>query len=262
MLPRNSIATRTFKLLFVIVGLFSITVSMVNAQVSTSGLAIAVPVDQEISDGDILCKKDDKFRLCSLEYDPEIFGVVTEHPSVALEVDGDDVALVVSDGVALVKVTTETGPISEGSFITSSSTNPGVGKIADRSGYILGSSLTSFDSSNPEEVGTVLVAVNIHPAAGLSSARTNLIQVLRQGLAIPLFEPLAAFRYLLAALIILVAFALGFIYFGRVAKSGVEAMGRNPLAAKLIQMSVLLHIVITVVIVLSGLFLAYLILIL
>ncbi|QQS39314.1 hypothetical protein IPM62_01745 [Candidatus Woesebacteria bacterium] len=236
-------------------------VSSTSAQVTTSGVAITVPVNDEIPDGSLICKDGENYGLCETEYEPEIYGVATNNPSAAFETTEAETVLVVSSGIATVRVSTENGSVVEGSFITSS-TKPGVGKVADRSGYVLGSSLGSFDSDNPDEIGNVLVAVNIHPAAGLSSARTNLIQVIRQGLAIPLFEPFAAFRYLLAALIILVAFVLGFVYFGRVAKSGVEAMGRNPLAAKMIQFSVILHITITIVIVLSGLILAYLILIL
>ena len=61
---------------------------------------------------------------------------------------------------------------------------------------------------------------------------------------------------------ILISFSLGFIYFGRVAKTGIEAMGRNPMAGKMIQLSVLFNIIVTVIIVLIGLAIAYLILIL
>jgi F0F1-type ATP synthase membrane subunit c/vacuolar-type H+-ATPase subunit K len=59
-----------------------------------------------------------------------------------------------------------------------------------------------------------------------------------------------------------VAFTLGLVYFGRIARAGVEAMGRNPMAKRMIQLSVLLHVVLTIIIVLTGLGIAYLILIL
>ena len=54
----------------------------------------------------------------------------------------------------------------------------------------------------------------------------------------------------------------GFIYFGKMSKTGVEAIGRNPLAGKQIQFNVILHLAVTVAIVLAGLAMAYFILIL
>jgi F0F1-type ATP synthase membrane subunit c/vacuolar-type H+-ATPase subunit K len=73
---------------------------------------------------------------------------------------------------------------------------------------------------------------------------------------------LASLRYLLAFLIAIIAFVLGFIYFGRVVRVGIEAIGRNPLARRMIQITMLFNILITIVIVLAGLLIAYLILVL
>ena len=109
---------------------------------------------------------------------------------------------------------------------------------------------------------SVQIGAALHPAAGLSGPRGNLLQFLREGLAVPLLEPLDSLRYLLAILIIIIAFTLGLVYFGRVSRAGVEAVGRNPLASRVIQMNVLMNILLTIVIVLVGLGIAYLILIL
>lgn len=255
--------TKKFIILFIasFAFIFLTTFQNVYGQVSSSGVAISISFEGDASEGDIICRGQDGFKLCDAEYDTEIFGVVTQSPSSAFEVEEDGVVLVVSSGVSIVNVSAVNGEITEGDLVTTSDI-PGVGMLADRNGYVLGSALGSYSSDDPDQTGNVLVAINIHPAAGLASARTDLIQVLRSGLALPLFEPLSAFRYILAALIILFAFVLGFVYFGRVARSGVEAMGRNPLAARLIQVSVIVNVVITVVIVLAGLLLAYLILIL
>lgn len=241
--------------------IFTDTVSEVLAQVDSSGVAHSVSLENEPENGSIICRIETGFGLCEGEYNSEIYGVVTSNPASAFEVNEDGISLVLPVGTASVRVTTENGNISEGDLITSSDL-AGVGKRATRNGYVVGTALSSYASDDTEAVSEILVAINIHPAAGLASSRSNLIQVLREGLSAPLFEPLAALRYILAALIILAAFVLGFIYFGRVAKTGIEAMGRNPLAARMIQASVILHILITIVIVVSGLILAYLILIL
>jgi len=233
------------------------------AQVISPGMAVSIDVGElEVQNGDIVCSDGEGFTLCGQAYSTGIYGVVTENPATAIQIENQsNSALIVSNGVAEVRVSAVNGNISAGDLITTSE-NPGVGQLANRSGYVLGTSIDAFEPQDPAEVGTVLVAIQIHPAAGLSGARTNLVQVLRQGLQAPLFDPLDSLRYVLAALIVLTSFILGFVYFGRAASSGIEAIGRNPLASRKIQLAVLLHVLITIVIVLSGLFLAYLVLLL
>jgi len=122
--------------------------------------------------------------------------------------------------------------------------------------------LEAFNADSPEDTGKILASINVHPSTSLGSAGVNLMAVLQQGLGAPLFEPLASLRYLLAATVIALSFGLGFIYFGRVARAGVEAMGRNPSAGRQIQLSVIFNIIVTIAITLAGLGMAYLILIL
>lgn len=236
----------------------------VRSQADSSGMAISFPIEGEAESGNIICSKPEGFVRCDRPFDPNMFGVISDKPATALEAagtQGDTTRLVLTSGLVRVKVSGINGAISEGDFITSSEI-PGLGQLADRNGYVLGASLDDFEADGQDDRGEVLVALNIHPAAGLAGPRSDLINVIRQGVSAPLFEPLAAFRYILAALMILIAFSLGFIYFGRVAKTGIEAMGRNPMAARMIQLSVLINIVITIIIVLIGLAIAYLILIL
>jgi hypothetical protein len=104
--------------------------------------------------------------------------------------------------------------------------------------------------------------VNIHPSGAFSGSRGNLLQFIRDGLTVPIFEPIESLRYLLAIAIILISFTLGMIYFGRASRAGIEAIGRNPLAKKVIQFTVLLNISLTIIIILVGLGIAYLILVL
>ena len=235
----------------------------VHAQTSSSGIAITIPIKGEnIKEGHIVCGTTEGFGVCEVENNPQMHGVVTDNPSISLEAESDEqTRLVVSGGTAKVLVSAKNGNIKVGDLVTSSDL-PGVGMLATRNGYVLGTALENFEPGNSEDIGNIIVAINIHVAAGLSGARSDLLQVLRQGISAPLFEPLASFRYVLAALIILLSFTLGFIYFGRVAKTGIEAIGRNPLASRVIQISIMIHILITIVIVLVGLAMAYLILIL
>ncbi len=242
---------------------FFIKTSPSLAQVISPGMAVSIDVGElEVQSGDIICSDGEGFILCTEPYSTGIYGVVIENSALSINIENEsNHALIISNGIAEVRVSAVNGSISAGDLITTSE-SAGVGQLADRSGYVLGTSMDAFEPQNPEEVGTVLVAIQIHPAAGLSGARTNLVQVLRQGLQAPLFDPLDSLRYVLAALIVLTSFILGFIYFGRAAGSGIEAIGRNPMASRKIQFAVLLHVLITIVIVLSGLFLAYLVLLL
>lgn len=244
--------------------------SVILGQATSSGIAVSVPVDSDnVVNGHVICSPERQseegrggFVLCENEFDPALYGVVSDTPAAAFEAEGEKpTRLVQSFGNVQVKVSSINGNIAEGNPVTSS-TMPGVAQKADRNGYVLGTALEKWESDNPDETGLILMSLNIHAASGLSGARSDLLQALRQGVTAPIFEPLSSLRYILAAAMILVSFSLGFIYFGRVAKTGIEAMGRNPMAGRMIQLSVLFNIIITVIIVLIGLAIAYLILIL
>ncbi len=247
--------------IYSIVGLF--LAAVVRAQVSSSGIAITLEVQgDDINDGDIICRKNNAFEKCQGEYNTEIFGVVVDNPAASFEEEEkDNNYLVISNGKSAVRVSSQNGNISKGDLITTSD-RVGVGVLALKNGYVLGQALEDYQSDNTDSIGTIMTAINIHPAAGLSGAKSNLMTALREGMSAPIFEPLDSLRYLLAALILLLSFVLGFAYFGRVSKTGIEAIGRNPLASRMIQLSILMHILITIVIILVGFGMAYIILIL
>jgi F0F1-type ATP synthase membrane subunit c/vacuolar-type H+-ATPase subunit K len=74
-------------------------------------------------------------------------------------------------------------------------------------------------------------------------------------------SPLAALRYVIAGILVVGSFIFGILHFGRIAKSGVEALGRNPLAAKTIQFGIIMNVMIAIVIMLVGLGIAYIVLV-
>jgi F0F1-type ATP synthase membrane subunit c/vacuolar-type H+-ATPase subunit K len=256
---------KLIKLLIIILGLFFFnnyfTGSNIQAQVESSGIGISIPFDMEVSQGQVVCSTTKGFSLCNVGYQPSMYGVLVDNPAAAFESQEPGTRLVVSSGAVIVKVTAINGPIEKGNFVTSS-TKPGIAQLANKSGFVLGSALQEFKPDDSNQEGEVLIALDIHPASGLAGPRSDLLQVLRQGLEYPILEPLSSFRYVLAALIVVIAFSVGLVYFGTVSRAGVEAIGRNPRAGKLIQMSILLHVMVTIVIFFIGLAIAYLILIL
>jgi hypothetical protein len=254
------------KILIAIIICANMLISFTNslyAQVGSSGIAITAPInDKDAVDGDIICTYTDGNKRCPAEYDAAIFGVISDNPAAAI-VDSEvtDGRLIVTSGIATVRVSSAGGDIKEGDFITSSNTS-GVGMRAARNGYVVGKAIQVYSNSDKSAVGKIQILVSVHPEGKLTGTRGNLLQFIRQGISVPVFSPVESLRYLLAVLIVIISFTLGMIYFGRASRSGIEAVGRNPLAKNVIQFTVIMNIVLTIVIVLVGLAIAYLILIL
>jgi hypothetical protein len=249
------------KLLLSIIVLLIFT-SIAEAQFIPSGVGITVELSEEnIKDGSVLCSSDGGVKQCREEYDANMFGIFVETPSVSIvNVNSTANKTVLNSGKAYVRVSSINGNIKKGNFVTSSKT-PGVAQLADKSGNVLGVAVEDFTEQDKKIEGKILVLLGIRPAIVAKSSRGNLVETLREGFLAPTLTPLASLRYLLAIIIAVAAFILGFIYFGRVAKGGVEAMGRNPLARKAIQFTVAVNLLLTLFIMAGGLILAYIILI-
>jgi hypothetical protein len=253
---------RTVQVLTVAGLLFSGMFLPVTALAQTlplSGIALTVPVSGEnVKNGDIICSSKTGYIPCSISYDSGMYGVVNDNPIGAVEFEGGG-RLVGTTGMVKVNVNSSLGNIKVGDYITSSVT-PGVGQLAVHNGYVLGIAQEPYTNDNKTETGQILVSISIHPTIGISDSQSDLFRTLRESLLSGQISPLATLRYLTAAIMVIAGFTLGFIYFGRIAKAGVEAIGRNPLASKTIQFGLILHILLTIVIIGSGLVIGYLIL--
>ena len=231
---------------------------------TSSGIAVSVPVnDDNAVDGKIVSATSAGYKLSRIEMDPTIYGVITTNPAVAFDTQNAQggYKYVMSQGKSLVYVSSKNGNIKKNDLVTSSTT-PGVGEKATTNGFVLGTALEDYSSNNPNQTGKILVSINIHYNGAFVDTKSNLLQNLKTAGTATFLTPLASLRYLLAGVISIIAFALGFIYFGRVASKGVEALGRNPLASRMIQVSVVINVLLAGLIVLVGLAIAYLILIL
>ena len=232
----------------------------INAQTSGLGVAIDVPMtDLDILDASLVCNGEEGIVACVKEYQDTLLGVVTDNPSVSLDNTTQEGRLLVTDGRATVKVSAKNGSILKGDYITASDI-PGIGQKAVSSGQVIGIALTDFDSSNPDEIGEVDVVVDPHFETSLETVGSDLLQALRKGFLAAIFQPASILRYIIAAILIIISFVLGFFFFGRISQTGVEAIGRNPLAKGVIQRSVYSHILITIFIIFVGFGGAYLIL--
>ncbi len=218
--------------------------------------------DNKGNDGDIVTYKDGVYDLASEKYDTQMFGVITDTPATSLEdLNLDDYKLVTSFGEAVVNVSNRDGEIKEGDFITSSDI-PGVGVKANESGQILGVSLQDYTPANAEDIGKILVFVDIKTNFIERKINKNLIEILRTSLTSPFMTPIEALRYLLAILVVFASFVIGFSSFGRITGTSVEALGRNPMAGASIRRVVIFNFILTFIIMAVGLAIAYFVLVL
>jgi len=231
---------------------------------ASSGVAISVPIkDKNAKDGSIIASSPEGYSASKITYDPSLYGVLTLNPATYIinkkGKTSQDTKPVITFGKAYVLVSTINGAIKTNDFITSSNT-AGVGQKGAANGYVIGTALENYTASDPKKIGKILVIVNPHYNGSFVSIRANLLQTIKSATGATGISPLASLRYLVAAIIVIIAFVLGFLYFGRVARTGVEAMGRNPLAGKMIQFGIIINLLLTVTIIGVGLAIAYLIL--
>lgn len=198
--------------------------------------------ETDLEDGDILSFTDGSYRLSTKAYDSAIAGIVDNAPAITLKGDKQQSGTpLITNGHAMVRVSSVNGVIKSGDYITTS-VIPGIGARAEGFGQVLGTALEDFSESDPEKIGTIALALNIHQHIPFG----NLVAT-----------PTKAVRYLLAFVVAASSIIVGFMYFGKVARSGVEALGRNPLAARFIEFSVFLNLLLTLGIIVIGALLAY-----
>lgn len=225
------------------------------------GIANYVPIRGEnVKNGDIISSSQGAYILSKTAYDPLLIGVVSTNPAVSLNIQGEEKGTypVVSSGNVEINVSSQNGNIKAGDLITSS-TIPGVGMKAIQTGYVLGRALDDYSSDNKNAVGKINIALNLRYSFSNSNTPTTLKDLLNLSVLATYESPSAVFKYIVAGIVILLSFILGVFSFGRVANTGVEALGRNPLAGRMIQFGIFLNVLITLSIIVAGFGMAYLI---
>ncbi|MBI4079194.1 MAG: hypothetical protein HY429_02760 [Candidatus Levybacteria bacterium] len=240
------------------------------AQDASLGVANYYPIeDKNVVEGSIISFTGSSYILSKTAYDPLMIGIVADNPAISINPSATisaNAKPVVSTGTTYVGVSTVNGAIKKGDPLTSSQ-KPGVAMKADKSGYVLGSALEDFDAQSQDDIGKIAVTLNVHYFASQITTKPKNIfdavtNVLRLSEVATYESPVTAFKYLVSGIVIILSFIIGFISFGRVANTGVEALGRNPLAGKIIQFGIFLNVLITIGIVLAGFAIGYLVLIL
>lgn len=258
--------SKTIKILVVFYTFLLLNPLAVFSQTNNSSYGVATSVvvkDKTVPEGSIISSTAKGYFLTTSEYDPAIYGVSTKNPAVAFEnTTASGSTFVTTSGTARVRVTALNGNIKKDDLITSSKLK-GVGMKATGNGFVLGNALESYSSDNIKNTGIILVTINPHfTSTNTNALKSNLLSVLKNAGTAMSSSPIEALRYVIAGIIALLSFIFGFLFFGRISAKGIEAMGRNPLAARIIQFSVVINVLLTVAIIAVGLGIAYLILVL
>lgn len=259
-LPSAGVYARSFEKSFAAIEgsvrqLFSQATSVVPAPPASSSpsaneisAGIAVPVTvaaPDAEDGDIISFYESGYRLSKEGYDPGVVGVVSQRSAIVVNAGSEGLTPVISSGKTIVRVSTLNGSIRGGDLITTSII-PGIGTKATGFGHVVGVALADYNETDQEKIGKIPVLVDVRVSSPLTFFTTS---------------PQRTLRYILAFIIAAGSIVIGFTYFGKVARSGVEAVGRNPLAARLIEFSVFLNLFLTLGIIAVGAIIAYIIIV-
>jgi hypothetical protein len=231
----------------------------VLAQFET-GIANYVTIkDKGVRAGHVITQTvDGEYHLAKKAYDPGVKGVVVANPAIFFRTDGNNTQKypIFDSGEVKILVNTSNGNIKKGDFLTTSST-PGVAVRADKSGYVLGAALQDYNNNNKSASGLIRASLEVRYLTANADISSSLLDIFNLSALATYEQPLIVFKYVIAALVTTLSFVFGFFYFGRVASRGVEALGRNPLASRTIQFGIIMNVIITIVIIGTGLLISF-----
>lgn len=212
---------------------------------SISGVATNVEVaDSNAVVGDILSISKDGLKRSTSEYDSAMLGVISANPVISVETKTDKTKAVVSSGEADVRVSAKNGAIAVGDFITTSS-EAGVGQKSTKAGYILGKALAKHEDTG--NVGLISVSIEIgNNGGGGGGGGTGVAGLLN------INDTLANSRLVLALIAGIIAFLIAAFAFVKFMNTGLEAIGRNPMAKRTILVGMILSGAVVIVLALAG----------
>jgi hypothetical protein len=233
-----------------------------RAQQFSTGIARFADIEGgKAEEGDIITSTAKGFALAASAYDAKVQGVIVDNPAIYFRSTSDagKKYTYLSEGDVMVKVSTINGDIKRGDVL-STSTKKGVAMKATQSGYVIGMAQSEFSSSSPTKVGKVRMSFGVRYVAARAGLSSSLFDIFNLSALATYEQPLTVFKYVLAGIVAIISLSFGFLYFGRIAAMGIEALGRNPLASRMIQLGIFLNVVLTAMIIGGGIFISVLIL--
>jgi hypothetical protein len=244
-----------------------------RAQIRGIDIAQRYPLADEIfAFGDIVVYDREalQYRLSESRADPLVFGIAVESPVFLLD-DGSTNVPVVRSGESIVNVVAENGPISAGDYITTSRSKGKGERANEDDAFLVGIALGSFAGLETEVVGTEGGIDYGQIPVLLSVGHVSKINEITKGGApsTPVGNTgfteatiLNVIQYLVAAFIAIGSVLIAFRNFGPNIKTGLDSIGRNPLAKASIQSMITLNVILIALVSLGGLFISLAILLL
>ncbi len=228
---------------------------------ATFGIARMIEIkDKNIKDGTILSTSKDGTIPANTPYDPQVIGIVSRDAGIIFtNTNNKNAVPVISTGTVYILVSSKTGAIKKGDLLTTS-TIPGVAIKAIMDGYVLGTALEDYNNTDPKKIDKIAMELDLHYFNSKPTLLGSLSDILKIAFMSTKESPAPIFKAIVAALIVMGSFVLGYMTFGRSAAKGVEALGRNPAASRTIHLGIILNAIIVCVIVLAGISIAFLIL--
>lgn len=255
-MPKRTVFQFSFLIVLVVL-FFSFSARTAGAQFSSLPMASYLEAAEDnLKPGEIVVGSEAGVVRAREPYHSNIIGVVAADPPIVFYKRTADSVAVVTEGTAQVFVNTTNGPIASGDYITTSDV-PGQGQKADSFGPILGRARESLETGE----GEIEVELNPRQFAAQTTETTekkekegvvatvwsNVLEGLRDASDFP-----ELLRYLFALLIGVSSFVLGFVYFGRALRGGMEAIGRNPLAKASIRVALVMNLIGIIILTLAG----------
>lgn len=210
---------------------------------------------ESVEKGDIIAVSPEGFFKCSLPYDKNIVGAVGENPILVFGKTSTFTVPVITLGETLVKVSNKNGEIKRGDFITCSE-KAGVGQKATANGFVLGKALEDLYG----EEGLIMAEINIQYQNLFTQTATPTVS----WFLVKIWEALSkpenipdVLRYIFAIILGVGSFFAGFVFFVRSLREGLEAMGRNPMARRSIQLGMVINLIAIFVLTVAGVGLAF-----
>lgn len=199
---------------------------------ASAQVAVNIQVaDSQTAAGDIVSMTKEGLGRTSSEYDILMYGVVASDPVLSVAPRDANTRPIVSSGQAQVRASAKNGAVEIGDFITSSD-EPGVGQKATKPGYVLGKALEGYDDTSK----TALVSITVERGfyqGNLPAGPASVVSALAQVIADPSRSG-QLFRNVLAAIVGTITILIAAFSFIKFVNTGLEAIGRNPLAKKTI----------------------------
>jgi F0F1-type ATP synthase membrane subunit c/vacuolar-type H+-ATPase subunit K len=229
---------------------------------ATLGVAHIVEMqDKKIKDGSVISSGKKGAVPTIVPYDSQVLGVVSRDAAIILDnAKSDENGVpVISTGAVYILVSSKDGNIKKGDLLATT-TLPGVAAKAVKDGFVLGSAMEDFSSNDPKKIDKIAVNLDLHYFNSKPTFPGTLSDIFKLVLLPTKDGPNPIFKYVMAAIVVLGSMILGFMSFGRAAAKGVEALGRNPAASRIIHLGIIFNVAIVVAIALAGLGVAFLIL--